>query len=180
VRRGGTHRQPAGSRHSCRGSAEHEWHVSRRRADRDARRTAARCGAPHRRHHYKALHGSVPGAIDAHSQLTRDRCRGLRHNRRPNRRWAIRAVRPGPAGARQTSIDVVARARRGTERLLAPSDFEGTSTIVFSDIESSTERSTSLGDTAWMRVLNRQNEVVRRNVRRWQGTRSRINAMASC
>jgi class 3 adenylate cyclase len=74
-----------------------------------------------------------------------------------------------PAGARETSIDAVARSVRETHDLLGSHDYEGTITIVFSDIESSTERATALGDTAWMRVLNRHNEIVRRNVRRWSG-----------
>src|SRR5205807_2572845 len=68
-----------------------------------------------------------------------------------------------------TSLDVVARSLRDTSQLLAPHDYEGTITIVFSDIESSTERATSMGDTAWMRVLNRHNEIVRNNLKRWSG-----------
>jgi class 3 adenylate cyclase len=82
---------------------------------------------------------------------------------------AVRAASGAPAGARETSIDVVANSLRGTKQLLGSQDFEGTITIVFSDIESSTERATALGDTAWMRVLNRHNDIVRRNVRQWQG-----------
>jgi class 3 adenylate cyclase len=74
-----------------------------------------------------------------------------------------------PAGARETSIDAVARSVRETHDLLGTHDYEGTITIVFSDIESSTERATALGDTAWMRVLNRHNDIIRRNVRRWSG-----------
>jgi adenylate cyclase len=82
----------------------------------------------------------------------------------------VRAAASGvPAGARETSIDAVARSVRETHDLLGAHDYEGTITIVFSDIESSTERATALGDTAWMRVLNRHNEIVRRNVRRWSG-----------
>jgi class 3 adenylate cyclase len=82
---------------------------------------------------------------------------------------AVRAASGAPAGARETSIDVVAKSLRGTSQLLGSQDYEGTITIVFSDIESSTEQATTLGDTAWMRVLNQHNEIVRRNVRRWQG-----------
>jgi adenylate cyclase len=82
---------------------------------------------------------------------------------------AVRPASEGPAGARETSIDAVARSIRDTKQLLGSHDFEGTITIVFSDIESSTERATQLGDTAWMQVLNRHNEIVRRNVRRWSG-----------
>jgi adenylate cyclase len=82
---------------------------------------------------------------------------------------AVRPASSGPVGARETSIDAVARSVRDTKQLLGSHDFEGTITIVFSDIESSTERATALGDTAWMQVLNRHNEIVRRNLRRWSG-----------
>ena len=82
---------------------------------------------------------------------------------------AVRSASDAPAGARETSIDAVVRSVRDTRQLLGSQDYEGTITIVFSDIESSTERATALGDTAWMRVLNRHNEIVRRNVRQWSG-----------
>ena len=82
---------------------------------------------------------------------------------------SVRAAGGGPAGARETSIDAVARAVRDTSPLLADYDYEGTITIVFSDIESSTERATGMGDTAWMQLLNKHNEIVRRNVRKGGG-----------
>ncbi|MEM7286837.1 MAG: adenylate/guanylate cyclase domain-containing protein [Actinomycetota bacterium] len=41
----------------------------------------------------------------------------------------------------------------------------GTVTIVFSDIESSTERSVALGDAAWYQVLERHNTIVRDRLR---------------
>jgi class 3 adenylate cyclase len=81
----------------------------------------------------------------------------------------VRAAAGAPAGARETSIDMVAKAVRDTSPLLEEYDYEGTITIVFSDIESSTERATSMGDTAWMQILNKHNEIVRRNVRRGGG-----------
>jgi class 3 adenylate cyclase len=81
----------------------------------------------------------------------------------------VRGSAEGPANARETSIDAVARAVRNTSPLLAEYDYEGTITIVFSDIESSTERATSMGDTAWMKVLNTHNEIVRRNVKKGSG-----------
>jgi class 3 adenylate cyclase len=80
----------------------------------------------------------------------------------------VRAAGGGPAGARETSIDMVARSV-DAEQAFSNIDYEGTVTIVFSDIESSTERATGMGDTAWMRLLNVHNEVVRRNVRQWGG-----------
>jgi len=85
---------------------------------------------------------------------------------------AVRAAAEGPIGARETSIDAVARSIRNTKdtkQLLGSQDFEGTITIVFSDIESSTERATAMGDTAWMKVLNKHNDIVRRNLRKWNG-----------
>jgi class 3 adenylate cyclase len=81
----------------------------------------------------------------------------------------VRAAGNAPAGARETSIDMVAKAVRDTSPLLEEYDYEGTITIVFSDIESSTERASSMGDTAWMQILNKHNEIVRRNVRRGGG-----------
>jgi class 3 adenylate cyclase len=81
----------------------------------------------------------------------------------------VRASGEQPAGARETSIDAVARAVRSTGPLLAEYDYDGTITIVFSDIESSTERATAMGDTAWMKVLNKHNEIVRSNVHRGGG-----------
>ncbi|HEX5616030.1 MAG TPA: adenylate/guanylate cyclase domain-containing protein [Acidimicrobiia bacterium] len=71
---------------------------------------------------------------------------------------------------RETSIDVLARvADEVPPPQLTPDEFEGTITIVFSDIESSTERATSMGDTAWMKVLNRHNEIIRRRLKEWRG-----------
>ncbi len=81
----------------------------------------------------------------------------------------MRAASAGPKGARETSLDAVARSLRDTKGLLGAHDYEGTITIVFSDIESSTEKATSMGDTAWMKVLNRHNNIVRSNLKRWSG-----------
>jgi class 3 adenylate cyclase len=81
----------------------------------------------------------------------------------------VRAAGDAPKSSRETSIDVVARAVRDTRPELAEYDYEGTITIVFSDIEASTERATSMGDTAWMKVLNLHNEIVRRNVKQGGG-----------
>ena len=81
-------------------------------------------------------------------------------------------VRPAaPQGARETSIELVAR--KVEEQRPAARSFghhEGTVTIVFSDIESSTEHATRLGDTAWIGVLNTHNRIVRRGLSRWGGT----------
>jgi class 3 adenylate cyclase len=81
----------------------------------------------------------------------------------------VRASGDQVPGARETSIDVLAREVRSTRPEITPDEFEGTITIVFSDIESSTERATSMGDTAWMQVLSRHNELVRRHVKECRG-----------
>jgi class 3 adenylate cyclase len=81
-------------------------------------------------------------------------------------------VRPAPVLVpRETSIEMVARTIE-KERPDAPSigHHEGTVTIVFSDIESSTEHATRLGDAAWIEVLNAHNAIIRQSVARWGGT----------
>jgi class 3 adenylate cyclase len=81
-------------------------------------------------------------------------------------------VKPGAAAAlRETSIERVARTV-DHEPVAAPSfsHHEGTVTIVFSDIESSTEQATRLGDARWIHVLNKHNTVIRRNLKKWGGS----------
>jgi class 3 adenylate cyclase len=83
-------------------------------------------------------------------------------------------VRPGAASAppgRETSIEMVARTVE-KDRPSAPAigQHEGTVTIVFSDIESSTEMATRLGDAAWIALLNTHNSIIRRSLERWRGT----------
>jgi hypothetical protein len=81
------------------------------------------------------------------------------------------SVRPSAAGMpRETSIELVAKAVE-RQRPDAPSigQHEGTVTIAFSDIESSTEQATRIGDRAWIAVLNAHNAIIRRNVERWGG-----------
>ena len=75
------------------------------------------------------------------------------------------------SGARMTSIDAVADAvdeERGKVAKLAAAG--GTVTIVFSDIESSTEMAMKLGDTRWFEVLGEHNEIIRHNIERHHGT----------
>lgn len=75
------------------------------------------------------------------------------------------------SGARMTSIDAVADAvdEEGA-KIGKLADHGGTITIVFSDIESSTEMAISLGDTKWFEVLGEHDEVIRRNLKRYKGT----------
>ncbi|MGF1596994.1 MAG: adenylate/guanylate cyclase domain-containing protein [Acidimicrobiales bacterium] len=53
--------------------------------------------------------------------------------------------------------------------LAASAGAEGTFTIVFSDIESSTLKATAMGDTAWLRALDVHNELLRNQLRRHGG-----------
>jgi adenylate cyclase len=77
----------------------------------------------------------------------------------------------GPSGIRETSIDAVARAvEHAPPPVQALEGDSGTITIVFSDIESSTQRATSMGDKAWMKVLSAHNGIIKRHVDLWQGT----------
>jgi len=82
------------------------------------------------------------------------------------------AVKPGAAGGaklRETSIEMVAKdvEKRSQQRSIG--QHESTVTIVFSDIESSTEHATSMGDTKWIGVLNAHNTIIRDNVDKWGG-----------
>ena len=59
-----------------------------------------------------------------------------------------------------TSIDVVLASVEGAPDLPRLDDDRGTVTIVFSDIEASSERALELGDEAWIDVLERHNRLV--------------------
>lgn len=81
----------------------------------------------------------------------------------------------GNSDARMTSIEAVARSvdstRAGLADLRADMRTEGdTVTIVFSDIESSTEQAMRMGDEKWFAVLGIHNDIVRRNVKAFDGT----------
>jgi adenylate cyclase len=83
---------------------------------------------------------------------------------------AVRAAPSGPSDIRETSMDAVARAvSTAPPPLQAIEQDSGTITIVFSDIESSTQRATSMGDSAWMKVLSAHNGIIQRQVEKWQG-----------
>lgn len=63
---------------------------------------------------------------------------------------------------RSTSIDLLAEAVSSqTLPVAADSLADTTMTIVFSDIESSTERATEMGDTAWFELLEEHNRIIR-------------------
>jgi class 3 adenylate cyclase len=80
---------------------------------------------------------------------------------------------------RRTSIEMVADVVREELPAIAPSissnvatsgGSEGTVTIVFSDIESSTEMASRLGDALWMQVLDAHNRIIRDEVSKFGGT----------
>jgi len=74
------------------------------------------------------------------------------------------------AAARMTSIDQVAAAVDHDQPNVAKlSGSEGTVSIVFSDIESSTQMATTLGDTKWFAVLRRHNDIIRKAVKKYGG-----------
>ncbi|MGI9609790.1 MAG: adenylate/guanylate cyclase domain-containing protein, partial [Acidimicrobiia bacterium] len=75
-----------------------------------------------------------------------------------------------PANLRQTSIELVADAVTEAQVDLSRSADQGTISIVFSDIESSTQRAEALGDERWFELLSIHNEIVRREVAAHHGT----------
>jgi class 3 adenylate cyclase len=72
---------------------------------------------------------------------------------------------------RRTSIGMVAASAQndGIDLSSLPAD-QGTLTIVFSDIESSTEHNVALGDQAWFEVLAIHNRIVAKRVAEYGGT----------
>jgi class 3 adenylate cyclase len=84
---------------------------------------------------------------------------------------AVVRGRADDTAARMTSIDAVAAAVDQEQGKVANlvSGNEGTVTIVFSDIESSTEMATQLGDTKWFSVLKRHNDIIRTSVKKYGG-----------
>lgn len=72
---------------------------------------------------------------------------------------------------RKTSIDLVAEQIGSRAVDTAGPDRNGdTVTILFSDIESSTERASQLGDTAWFDLLEAHNGIFRQALATWQGS----------
>jgi class 3 adenylate cyclase len=72
---------------------------------------------------------------------------------------------------RRTAIDQVSElASRDLPTLADQEHHHGTITIVFSDIEGSTERVSAVGDEGWFQMLAIHNEIVRTHVRRFGGT----------
>ncbi len=73
---------------------------------------------------------------------------------------------------RTTSMDLVATAvtTQGISAdLIGVADEPGTLTIVFSDIESSTERTLAVGDVRWLEILNHHNDLMKAHVAAHRG-----------
>ena len=71
---------------------------------------------------------------------------------------------------RSTSIELVASSVAQTPAAIDPESLAGdTLTIVFSDIEGSTERATSMGDGAWFALLEHHNDIIRREITTFGG-----------
>ena len=62
---------------------------------------------------------------------------------------------------------VAARAAQALERAEVPPVL---ATVLFTDIVSSTERASAVGDRAWRSLLERHNSLVRKELARWNGT----------
>ena len=79
--------------------------------------------------------------------------------------------RPERVTPSHTAIDRIA-AEAARERTLPPQNVlaEGTVTIVFSDIESSTELAVQFGDERWLEVLRGHNQIVRARLGQYGGT----------
>ena len=85
--------------------------------------------------------------------------------------FPVQRPQPSNDDFRRTSIDIVAASVQsdGLNVQSLPVD-KGTVTIVFSDIESSTERNVELGDQVWFEVLGTHNRIVADRVARFGGT----------
>jgi class 3 adenylate cyclase len=81
------------------------------------------------------------------------------------------AVRPGNEEIRRTSIENVAMHLGNSDSLAIQQavGVDDTVTIMFSDIESSTEKALSMGDVQWMEVLGEHNTIFERQVQRHGG-----------
>jgi class 3 adenylate cyclase len=84
---------------------------------------------------------------------------------------ATRRLLPVGDPASQTSIRKLADEIEG-ETISRPLevDTEATLTLVFTDIESSTRLSTSMGDSRWFELLSEHNSIIREHVARYDGT----------
>jgi class 3 adenylate cyclase len=89
----------------------------------------------------------------------------------PAASFPVQRPRPDSDEFRRTSIDIVAASAQndGMDVHSLPID-QGTITIVFSDIESSTERNVELGDQVWFEMLGTHNRIISDRVTQHGGT----------
>lgn len=73
-------------------------------------------------------------------------------------------IRKGIVGSVRSSVEDLAGWARVERPDLASITSDGRVVLVFSDIEGSTERNESLGDRAWVKILERHNELIARRV----------------
>lgn len=78
-------------------------------------------------------------------------------------------IRKGIVGSVRTSIEDLAGWARIERPDLASITSDGQVVLVFSDIEGSTERNELLGDSAWVKVLERHNTLIQRRVAEHHG-----------
>ncbi len=92
---------------------------------------------------------------------------GERHGAGP----AIRTELATPDQTHKTSIEVVADAvdEDVAAQVVGAEDQPGTLTVVFSDIESSTELAVAMGDAAWFEILRRHHQLVSAHVEAHRG-----------
>ncbi|MEQ8718040.1 MAG: adenylate/guanylate cyclase domain-containing protein [Acidimicrobiales bacterium] len=83
----------------------------------------------------------------------------------------VRPAAGADADIRRTSIEMVAEAARESGPIAqhVVAGDQGTVTIVFSDIESSTDRALAVGDTVWMEMLETHNDIIRQNLTKFGG-----------
>ncbi|GAB3218104.1 adenylate/guanylate cyclase domain-containing protein [Mycolicibacterium hippocampi] len=73
-------------------------------------------------------------------------------------------IRKGIVGSVRSSVEDLAGWARVEQPDLASITSDGRVVLVFSDIEGSTEHNEALGDRAWVKVLERHNDLVERRV----------------
>lgn len=127
--------------------------VSRRRLGQ-ARRALERERAPNRQRRRRKPAGVAPLAVRAVTNTVHT---------------ADAILRKGIGGQVRSSIDDLAGWARIERPDLAKITASGTVALVFSDIEGSTERNESMGDRAWVQLLERHNKLIGRLVAEHRG-----------
>ncbi len=111
---------------------------------------------------------ALMGGVDVVSRPSRlEKGSRRRGDRELNR---ARRPEPEPAGANATAVDELASAVSAERPSLGPAAApDGTVTILFSDIESSTVLNEQLGDLRWLELLRAHQAVIREQIRAHDG-----------